>query len=137
MGNYAEIAIASIINDAVVPGSFFMMGGWILGLKGTKPVITDFPHAHDYDEILGFTGSNVSNLEELGGEIEFWLEDEQYILTKSCLIFIPRGMKHGPLSVRRFERPWFAYTAALNGAYARSWEEDPAVSLGDQPAEGR
>ena len=40
-------------------------------------------------------------VEELGGEIELWLEDEQLIITRSCLVFIPRGMKHCPMFVRR------------------------------------
>jgi len=37
--------------------------------------------------------------------VEFWLEDEKYLLTKSCLIFAPRGLRHCPLRVTRADRP--------------------------------
>ena len=48
-------------------------------------------HAHDYDETLGFFGTDPADLYDLGGEIEFWIEDEKFMLTRSCLIFIPQG----------------------------------------------
>jgi hypothetical protein len=62
-------------------------------------------HVHDFDEIIGFIGSDPQNPRDLGGEVEFWLEDEKYLLTKSCLIFAPRGLRHCPLRVTRADRP--------------------------------
>jgi hypothetical protein len=62
-------------------------------------------HIHDFDEIIGFIGSDPQNPRDLGGEVEFWLEDEKYLLTKSCLIFAPRGIRHCPLRVTRVDRP--------------------------------
>jgi hypothetical protein len=53
----------------------------------------------------------------LGGEVEFWLEDEKYLLTKSCLIFAPKGLKHCPLRVIRVDRPIFHFTVVTGGEY--------------------
>ena len=62
-------------------------------------------HVHDFDEVIGLIGSDPQNPRDLGGEVEFWLEDEKYLLTKSCLIFAPKGLRHCPLRVTRVERP--------------------------------
>jgi hypothetical protein len=64
-------------------------------------------HTHDFDEILGFYGGDPDNPNELYGEVEFWIEDEKYLLTESCIIFIPKGVKHCPLFIRRLEKPMF------------------------------
>jgi hypothetical protein len=89
------------MNDKIVPGSYNMMASWYL----KPPSQTLGAHIHDYPEVVMFLGSNPESPNDLGGEIEFWLEDEQYIITKSCFIFVPRGMKHCPLIVRRVDRP--------------------------------
>jgi hypothetical protein len=81
------------------------------------------PHTHDADEIIGFFGNNPQDPYDLGGEIEFWLEDEKHILTKSCLIFVPRGMKHCPLILRRVDRPIFHFTTVTSGQYELIKEE--------------
>jgi hypothetical protein len=64
-------------------------------------------HSHDYTQIVGFFGSNPEAPYDLGGEMEMWLEDEQFILTKSFLLFIPKGLKHAGGGIRRVDRPIF------------------------------
>ncbi len=76
-------------------------------------------HAHDFDEIIAFFSGDPQNPRDLGGEIEFWLEDEKYLLTKSCLIFVPKGLKHCPLRVKRVDRPIFHFTVGTGGQYIR------------------
>ncbi len=75
------------------------------------------PHTHEFSEIITFFGTSYDNPEELGGEIELWLEDEQYILTKSFLCYVPAGMKHCPLSIRRIEKPMFHFTIGPGSRY--------------------
>ena len=58
------------------------------------------------------------NVFDLGGEIEFWLEDEKYLLTRSCLIFVPAGMKHCPIKFIRIDRPIFHFLMVTGGQYA-------------------
>jgi hypothetical protein len=122
-GNYVNFAPQYYINDEQVKGSFFLMNTWTLSMNGTKPVKLELAHTHDYDEILGFMGSNVNNVSELGGEIEIWLEDEKYIIIKSFLVFIPKGMKHCPIIIRKVNRPFLGYAVGLTGTYSVAWQE--------------
>ena len=41
------------------------------------------PHAHEFDEIIAFIGTNPKNPHDLGGEVELWLDGEKHILTKT------------------------------------------------------
>ncbi|HJX13570.1 MAG TPA: hypothetical protein VJ377_08600 [Dehalococcoidales bacterium] len=100
------------LGDGVVKGSPYVEAVWLW------PAAADpkggFPqHVHGHDEIIGFFGTDTSKVLELGGEIEFWLEDERYLLTRSCLIYVPGGMKHCPIVFRRIERPIFHFLMTL------------------------
>jgi hypothetical protein len=101
---------------------------WII--KGAPSIITSWywkateiegtpSHTHDFDEVLGFFGSDTQNPRDLGGEVEFWLEDEKYMLTKSCLIFVPRGLRHCPLRVTRVDRPIFFLAVSTTSKYVK------------------
>jgi hypothetical protein len=95
----------------VVPQAPHMACMWLLprpGKPDEKPGIEAY--AHDCEEILGFYGSDPYTPQELFAEIEFWLEDEKYLLTKSCTVFIPQGIKHGPLIIRRLDKPVFHFS---------------------------
>jgi hypothetical protein len=114
---YAEYATRILwLDDRVVEGAFHMNCSWFL-----KPATTveDVPHTHDSDEIIGFFGSNPQSPYDLGGEIEIWLEDERYTLTRSCLIFVPKGLKHCPLIIKRVDRPIFHFTTVTGGQYTK------------------
>ena len=104
------------LDDKVVEGAFHMNCSWFL-----KPAVTveNVPHTHDSDEIIGFFGSNPDEPHDLGGEIEIWLEDEKHVLTKSCLIFVPRGLKHCPLIIKQVDRPIFHFTTVTGGQYIK------------------
>ena len=62
-------------------------------------------HSHDYDEIVIHMGSDPNNPEYLGAEIEFIVADEKIIINKTSALFIPRGIKHGPLTWKKVEKP--------------------------------
>ena len=76
-------------------------------------------HTHDYDEVVGFLGSDWQNPGQLGGEVEFWLEDEKYLLTKSCLIYIPKGLRHCPLTVKTVDRPILFLAFSVTNKYIK------------------
>jgi hypothetical protein len=108
------------MEDSIVPGSFGMGGCWISNLQGGQPFQVEVAHSHTCDEILGFAGSDCTDPYALGGEIEFWLEDEQLIITRSCLVFIPAGTVHCPLYIRRVDRPIFHFGAAVDNRYEQN-----------------
>ena len=101
------------------PGAFNVNVVWLW-----KPTPAEFnhddAHKHDYDEVIGFFGSDFNNPYNLNAEIEFWLEDEQYILTKSTLLFIPTGLTHCPLNVLSVSRPVFHFTTVMSGSYKQN-----------------
>ncbi|OGN96895.1 MAG: hypothetical protein A2Z77_00420 [Chloroflexi bacterium RBG_13_51_36] len=121
-GNSVEVNMLYTIQDSIVKGSFHMGASWVMNLKGTKPVQMELANTHDCDEVLGFAGSDPDNPRELGAEVELWLEDEKYIINKSCFVFIPKGMKHCPMLIRKVDKPFFGFGAMPVSNYGRPWE---------------
>jgi len=97
------------INSEVIPGAFTVATEWFWPRPGISEKIGVEAHTHPFDEVLGFFGTNPDDPDDLGAEIEFWLGDEKHILTKSCLVYIPAGLKHCPLIHRRVDRPFFHF----------------------------
>jgi hypothetical protein len=100
----------------VVPGAFHMNTAWYLKAQMT---LDDKPHTHENDEIIGFFGNDWKKPADLGGEIEIYLEDEKQVITKSAMIFVPAGMTHCPLILRRVNRPIFHFTVVISGRYVK------------------
>jgi len=88
-------------------------------LTGNGPVDIEIPHSHDFDEIIGFAGSNRNYPRDLGGELEFRIGDEKLTLTRTCLIFIPRGTIHCPITIKRIDTPIFMFEAGNNSVYEK------------------
>jgi quercetin dioxygenase-like cupin family protein len=104
------------LDENVVPGAYNMNVSWYLKAATT---IDDKPHTHTSDEIIGFFGNDWENPHDLHGEIEIWLEDEKQVITKSAMIFVPAGMKHCPLILKRVDRPVFHFTVVIAGRYIK------------------
>jgi hypothetical protein len=80
--------------------------------------VRGFPaHSHEGTEIIGFMGSNPNDIHDLGAEIEFWFDDEKYMLTKSCLLYVPGGMRHCPIVFHRVDRPILHFLFTFQGKY--------------------
>ena len=47
------------------------------------------------------------------------MEDEKYLLTKSCLFFVPNGLRHCPLTVRRVDRPILFLAVSVTSRYVK------------------
>jgi mannose-6-phosphate isomerase-like protein (cupin superfamily) len=75
------------------------------------------PHIHPFDEVFTFFGTNFDDPHDLGGEVEFWLEDQKFVFSKSCLVYIPAGMKHNPLQFKRMDRRMFHFSLGSSQVY--------------------
>jgi hypothetical protein len=104
------------LEDFVIQGAPSIILSWYW--KATEKDGTP-AHTHDFDEVVGFIGSDPQNPQDLNGEVEFWLEDEKYLLTKSCLIFCPKGLKHCPLRVIRADKPILFLAVSISKKYAK------------------
>jgi hypothetical protein len=102
------------LDENVVAGAFHMNTAWFLKAAAT---LENVPHTHDDPEIIGFFGSDPQNPHDLGAEVEIWLEDEKQTITKSAMIFVPPGMRHCPLILRRVDRPIFHFSVLTGGTY--------------------
>lgn len=103
------------LGDGVIKGSPHIECVWIWKSSDSPGPA---PHTHDFDEILGFLGTNPEDIHDLGGEMEIWLEDEKHVINKSCVVFIPRGMKHCPLRSTRLDRPIIHFVFGTAGTYS-------------------
>lgn len=114
---YAQKATRILwLEDFVMEGAPSIICSWYW--KATEAEGTP-AHTHDFDEVIGFIGSDPENPHDLGGEVEFWLEDEKYILKNSCLIFAPKGLRHCPLRVIRVDRPIFFLAFSITDRYVK------------------
>jgi len=104
------------LDDEVIPGAFYTECVWFLPGVGSEQATVE-THEHSFDEIITFFGTNYEDLHDLGGEVELWLEDEKIIMTRSFLAFVPAGMKHCPLIIRRVDRPIFHFTVGPGKEY--------------------
>ncbi len=116
------------IDANVVQGAFQMNTSWYFKpttymLDEESNAVTK-PHKHDVDEILGFYGSNPEDPYDLGGEIIIYINGEKHTLTKSSLVFLPRGMEHLPLIVTRVDRPIFHFSIVTEDIYRYTSVDD-------------
>ncbi len=110
------------MDDSMVKGAEFYMECIWLWPGRTPSGTTEEPHAHPFPEVIGFISSDPDNPRDLDGQMEIHLGDEVHNLTKSCLVFIPPGLKHGPLTFRQVGRPTFFFTLAPVSHYGRRSE---------------
>jgi len=65
-------------------------------------------HHHDVDEYLFFLGAQLPDLmANFDAEIEIFLgpEYERHIITRPCILYIPRGFEHNPMDIKRVGKP--------------------------------
>ena len=103
------------IDDNVVEGAFQMNTAWYFDVPEKDPVFDE--HVHDYDELIGFYGSNPDDPYDLGAEMEVTIDGEVHKIARTSMIFLPAGMPHMPLSIKKVDRPVFHFSIVLNPEY--------------------
>ncbi len=78
--------------------------GWHPVTRAFKMI--DESHKHDYAQILAFIPGDITNLGELDAEVEFYMGGEKHIITKTTVVFIPGGVVHCPLYIKRVGKPF-------------------------------
>jgi hypothetical protein len=107
--------------ESDLPGSGINMG-WQIFVKPYRMELES--HHHDVDEYLIFMGSTFPDLVgSFDAEIELFLgkEYEKHTITQATILYIPRGLEHNPLDIKRVGKPLF-FTALhmapyFNGVY--------------------
>jgi quercetin dioxygenase-like cupin family protein len=104
------------VDEKIIQGAFYLELVMLEpGAKSTGVWVK--PHIHEYDEIIGFVGTNVKKPHDLGGEVELWLDDEKHTLSKTCLVFIPKGLRHCPLVIVKVDTPIVQFSVMTGRQY--------------------
>jgi hypothetical protein len=112
-----------VMNDMVVKGAPLFGVVWFTGPWDEKEVYK--PHTHSCDEVMAVIGSDPDHPEELNGEIEFWIEDEKFLITKTCMMYLPAGLQHAPMFPRRVDKPILWADACPIGVMNATYSKDP------------
>ena len=74
---------------------------------------------HSYDEVMVFASLNLNAMQDLGAEVSITIGEEQevYTFNHSTVVCIPRGVPHGPATVKSMDHAFLQYTVALAPAY--------------------
>lgn len=126
-------AFTMYLDERSVEGGFYFSGGMVL--KADPPdMVPTKPHYHDYVEYLCLLGTNPDDQSDLGGEVEFWLDDEKHTFTNTCIITIPARLSHCPFSFKRVDRPILFYSCSNAPVLYEHINHDPKWShLADPP----
>ena len=104
------------IDGEVCPGAFQMNTAWYHSVPERDPIF--MPHVHeDADELVGFFSSDPENPYDLGAEIEFTLDGEAHLITRSTIVFVPAGLVHNPMRILRVDRPVFHFSVVTKTRY--------------------
>ncbi len=88
----------------------------------TEPfTLVDHPHTHEFDQVICFLGGNPQNISEFGGVIEMYYgeEQEKHVITESSYICVPKGTVHGPLIVKKIDKPIVYMDFPLTARYLK------------------
>ena len=90
---------------------------------------------HPYDECLVFAGTDNADILHLGAEISVELgeEREEHVFTEPSVVLVPKGTPHGPVTVKKVDRPIVHYTIGLGPEYkAESTTPKPSKTTGSK-----
>ena len=111
-----ENVLVANLDNSVIKGAPLLEACWLMPAGFDKQVPVQ-PHSHDFIEILASFGSDPNNPHDLGGETEIWLAGEKHVMNKSHILYIPKGLEHGPMKFTRMDRPVFHIGIGLGKRY--------------------
>jgi hypothetical protein len=103
----------TLMSNDLVPGSnLYLEVGWVYEMPEPNPHIHRHEHKN-FDEIVLHIGGNPDNPEDLGAEIEFTVGDEPLLFNKTSALFIPAGVRHGPVIWKNVRKPHLQMAVVL------------------------
>jgi hypothetical protein len=82
-------------------------------------------HKHDFDQYIMFFGANHDDIGDFDARIEMTLgeEKEMQIINSPTIVYVPAGMRHGPLNFAVIKKPVLFVDVASSNKYYRVWED--------------
>jgi len=91
---------------------------------------------HPYDECLVFEGTDNSDILYLGAEVSVELgeEREEHTFNEPSVVLIPKGTPHGPVNIKKVDRPIAHYSIGLAADYKadKVTYKSPAATRGSK-----
>lgn len=103
------------MDNNVVEGAFQMNTAWYYAVPEKDPVFEE--HTHNYDELIGFFGSNPEEPYNLNAEIELAINGEWHKINRTSMIYVPANMGHMPLSIKKVDKPIFHFSILIGPEY--------------------
>ncbi len=87
--------------------------GWVRGSADPSTHISET--AHSRNEILFHIGGDMNNPLDLGSEVGLVLGGQSLVTNKTSGLWVPKGMKHGPFSLKKFGKPYIQMAFTVGG----------------------
>jgi len=100
------------LDGGAVEGTIYYQAQWLAKACEQRAMVR-----HDSDKLMVFLGSDPENHEDLGAEIELWLENDKLTLTETCVVFVPKGVAHGNMTVSNVRKPVINYFCLMNSSF--------------------
>jgi hypothetical protein len=71
-------------------------------------------HKHDFDQVIFFMGGDPNNVVDFDAEVEMTLGDTKYSITYPACVYIPKGLMHGPLNIKRVTKPFMFFDITIS-----------------------
>ena len=102
-----------LLNSDVIENAPYFTITWYCSAGDPK---TD-THVHDFDEYLGFAGSDPEDPTNLNGCVKFMIDGEWVTIEKSAILFIPAGVEHCPYVIERCDKPIIHWSGGATASY--------------------
>jgi hypothetical protein len=110
-----------------VPGvRCYIEFGWTFDMPKSKIAGSGMPEMlhTKFDEIVLHFGGDPVHPEELGGEIEFYVDGKPLRFDTSTVLFLPKGLLHGPLACLKYEKPHIVMAMMIGiGSLQEGWND--------------
>jgi len=103
----------------------------------TEPfLMINDPHTHDFDQFLAFQNADATRVNDFDAEVWLYVgpegEQEKFVITETCFVYIPTGMVHTPLEFKRIGKPIVFIDIALTAQYVRKPEDESKPITSDE-----
>ena len=113
----------TLMNEQVVPeAQFYIEASW-LGPGPRAPLPPGVKHAgpkrhiHPFPELITFFGTNWDDPYDLNGHVYLTLEDHEFDITQTFVVYIPEDVPHCPLYFEEIPNRMVHFTAGPVGVY--------------------
>jgi hypothetical protein len=79
--------------------------GWVYEMPEPNPHIFEHGHRKGCREIVLHIGTDPDNPEDLGAAIEFVIDGQRLVFDTTSALYVPEGVKHGPVTWNEVTRP--------------------------------